>query len=67
MQVKINAEIGGKELVEHFVKLLNEQNIKLEWGAGTPLPNGVKIIVHSEKANKDVEVEPDKIKFVYSV
>lgn len=60
MKIKINAEILCEEVVqEYIIPQLEANNIKFD-------ANCFKILVHSEKQDKDVEVKVDNIKFIYN-
>jgi hypothetical protein len=65
MKISINAELNGKEIVENFIKQLKEQT-DVPWKEGSDLPVGMKILVFSDKAGKDIEITPDKLKIVFN-
>ena len=64
MKISINAELNGKEIVENFIKQLKEQT-DVPWKEGSDLPVGMKILVHSEKQDKWIEISSDKLKLVF--
>lgn len=60
MRLNITAELNGKEIAD---QLLHE----IKTNHGIVVNDGtVKCFVFSEKANKEVEVELDKIKFIFN-
>ena len=59
MQIKINAEMSGQELVDVFVAKLKEVNVAVT-------PPSVKVQVYSEKGEKWLEFKPENVKLTYS-
>lgn len=58
MTIKINCEMVGKELADHFINQLKSNQID-------PNPTKIKCLV-TKKTGEDVEVDFNKIKFIYS-
>lgn len=67
MKINIEAELGGEEILEHFCAKLN-QEVGIREGDSNQLIKDktmVKVFVFSEKANKEVEIKPETIRFVF--
>lgn len=66
MNIKINAELEGKEIIEYFVNILKSKGIEAAWKKEDLLPLNTKILVFSDKAGKDIEITPDKLKITFN-
>jgi hypothetical protein len=58
MKLKIEAHLSGQEIVDLFIKQLNENQI-------TPALENVKFIVVN-KDGKEISVSPDKVYLAYN-
>lgn len=58
MKLSINAELTGQELVDLFIKQLNENKIE-------PHLEKIKFVI-TKKDGSPVEMDADKIKLIYS-
>lgn len=59
MKIKIEVTLLGEEILEKFILSLKETGI-------ISLPEECKIFVFSDKAGKEVEISPDKLKIVFN-
>lgn len=59
MKLTINAEWNVEEIIkDYIIPNLEFNNIKFD-------SDNFKVIVHSDKQDKDIEVKTENIKFVY--
>ena len=58
MKIQIRCEQTGQEILDSFIKLLNENKID------APNLEDIKFFI-TNKTNQEVEVAPDKIRLVY--
>ncbi len=67
MKLNINAVLDGSDILEDFIKQLKDKKIEVARHGDTNLPLNIKILVFSDKAGKEIEIAPDKLKFIFNV